>query len=70
MSWQEFLTNHHVGEVVDGITVSQAPFGTFVEIDGFHGLAFEQTWPVGDRVTVRILAIDDVRQRFSLAAAA
>jgi small subunit ribosomal protein S1 len=45
----------------------QVPFGSFVESEGFTGLAHQQSWPVGARVSVRILAIDTENQRFSLA---
>jgi ribosomal protein S1 len=69
MSWQDFLARHQVGDVVDGVVTKQVPFGSFVESEGFTGLAHEQSWPVGTRVSVRILAIDSERQRFSLAAA-
>ncbi|MFI5915715.1 hypothetical protein [Dactylosporangium sp. NPDC051541] len=47
----------------------QVPFGSFVESDGFTGLAHQQMWPVGAHVSVRILAIDAERQRFSVQAA-
>lgn len=47
----------------------QVPFGSFVGSEGFVGLAYQQSWPVGARVSVRILAIDPDRQRFGLAAA-
>jgi small subunit ribosomal protein S1 len=47
----------------------QRPFGSFVESEGFTGLAHEQWWPVGTRASVRILAIDLDRERFSLAPA-
>ncbi|MBB4915048.1 hypothetical protein [Streptosporangium saharense] len=66
MSWQDFLARHRAGDVVEGVVVKQVPFGSFVETDGFTGLAFEQSWPVGTRVSVRILEIDADRQRFSL----
>jgi hypothetical protein len=49
--------------------VKQVSFGSFAESEGFTGLAHEQSWPVGTRVSVRILAIDPERQRFSLAPA-
>ena len=68
MGWQEFLASHQVGDVLEGVVTKQVPFGSFVESDGFTGLAHEQTWPVGTRVSVRILAIDAEKQRFSLAA--
>jgi small subunit ribosomal protein S1 len=69
VSWQDFLAQHHVGDVIEGVVTRQVPFGSFVESEGFTGLAHEQSWPVGSRVCVRILAIDAEKQRFSLAAA-
>lgn len=66
MSWQDFLARHQVGDVIEGVVTRQAPFGSFVESEGFTGLGYEQSWPVGARVSVRILAIDPDRQRFSL----
>ena len=69
MSWQDFLARHPVGDVIEGVVTKQVPFGSFVESEGFTGLAHEQDWPVGSRVSVRILAIDPGRQRFSLAPA-
>jgi small subunit ribosomal protein S1 len=69
MSWQDFLARHRVGDVMDGVVTQQMPFGSFVESDGFNGLAYRVTWPVGTHVSVRILAIDSENQRFSLAAA-
>ncbi|MFF0578252.1 S1 RNA-binding domain-containing protein [Streptosporangium saharense] len=66
MSWQDFLARHRAGDVVEGVVVKQVPFGSFVETGGFTGLAFEQSWPVGTRISVRILEIDADRQRFSL----
>jgi ribosomal protein S1 len=69
MSWQGFLARHRVGDVIEGVVTKELPFGSFVESDGFTGLAHKQSWPVGTRVSVRILAIDQENQRFSLAAA-
>ena len=69
MSWQEFLTRHQPGDVIEGVVTKQVPFGSFVESEGFTGLAHQQDWPAGTRVRVRILAIDPEQQRFSLAAA-
>jgi len=69
MSWQDFLARHRVGDVIEGVVTKELPFGSFVESDGFTGLAHQQSWPVGTRVSVRILAIDQENQRFSLAAA-
>lgn len=69
MSWQEFLARHHSGDVVEGVVVEEAPFGSFVEYEGVTGLAYQQSWPAGTRVSVRILEIDAEKQRFSLAPA-
>jgi small subunit ribosomal protein S1 len=69
MSWQDFLARHQVGDVIEGVVTHQVPFGSFVESEGLTGLAHQQTWPVGARVSVRILAIDPDTQRFSLAPA-
>jgi small subunit ribosomal protein S1 len=69
MSWQDFLARHQVGDVVEGIVTKQVPFGSFVESEGFTGLAHKQDWPVGAHVRVKILAIDTELQRFSLAPA-
>jgi small subunit ribosomal protein S1 len=69
MSWQDFLAHHQVGDVIEGVVTKQVPFGSFVESDGFTGLARQQSWPVGTRVSVKILAIDHENQRFSLTAA-
>jgi ribosomal protein S1 len=69
LSWQDFLARHQVGDVIEGVVTKQLPFGSFVESEGFTGLAHEQSWPVGSRVSVRILAIDAEKQRFSLASA-
>ncbi|MBA9004844.1 hypothetical protein [Thermomonospora cellulosilytica] len=69
MSWPEFLARHQVGDVIEGVVTEEAPFGSFVESEGCVGLAPQQSWPVGSRVSVRILAIDPERQRFSLAPA-
>ncbi|HEX9519080.1 MAG TPA: hypothetical protein VF940_23250 [Streptosporangiaceae bacterium] len=69
MSWQDFLPRHRVGDVIEGVVTKELPFGSFVESDGFTGLADQQSWPVGTRVSVRILTIDQENLRFSLAAA-
>jgi len=69
VSWQDFLARHQVGDVIEGVVTKQVPFGSFVESDGFTGLAHQQSWPIGARVSVKILAIDHENQRFSLAVA-
>jgi ribosomal protein S1 len=67
MSWQDFLDRHQVGDLIEGVVTKQVPFGSFVESEGFTGLAHQQDWPVGTQVRVKILAIDPEAQRFSLA---
>jgi ribosomal protein S1 len=69
MSWQEFLARHRIGDVIDGVVTKEVPFGSFVESEGVTGLAYQQSWPVGTSVSVRILDIDAENQRFSLAPA-
>ncbi len=69
MSWQEFIARYQPGDVIEGVVTAQVPFGSFVESQGCTGLAHQQSWPVGTRVSVRILAIDPDNQRFSLAPA-
>jgi small subunit ribosomal protein S1 len=69
MSWQDFLARHQVGDVVEGVVTKQVPFGSFVESEGFTGLAHKQDWPVGTHVRVKILAIDTEQHRFSVAPA-
>ena len=44
MSWQEFLARHEVGDVIEGVVTHQMPFGSFVESEGFTGLAHQQSW--------------------------
>ena len=51
MSWQDFLARHQVGDVIEGVVTKQVPFGSFVESEGFTGLAHQQSWPVGARVS-------------------
>jgi small subunit ribosomal protein S1 len=69
MSWQEFVARHQPGDVIEGVVTRQVPFGSFVESQGCTGLAHQQFWSAGTRVSARILAIDPDNQRFSLAPA-
>jgi predicted RNA-binding protein with RPS1 domain len=57
----------NVGDVFAGKVVSTAPFGSFVEHPaGAHGLLPGRQAEVGSSVQVKVLAVDDVQQRFSL----
>ncbi|WP_026421362.1 S1 RNA-binding domain-containing protein [Actinokineospora inagensis] len=68
MSWSDFAARHRPGDVIEGVVTGVVPFGSWVEYAGVTGLAHRQTLPVGSRVSARILDIDQVGQRFSLAA--
>jgi predicted RNA-binding protein with RPS1 domain len=58
-----------VGDVVVGEVTGVVPFGVFVRIaDDADGLLHGETGPgLGARVTVRVLDIDAVKRRASLA---
>ena len=45
MSRQDFLARHQVCDVIDGVVTKQVPFGSFVESEGFTGLAHQQSPP-------------------------
>ncbi len=77
--WQQFARQHYVGEFVEGNVTKLVPFGAFVKVeDGIEGLIHiseladahveqpEQVVKVNDRLTVKIIDIDDVRRRISL----
>jgi small subunit ribosomal protein S1 len=77
--WQQFARLHYVGEFVEGAVTKLVPFGAFVKVeDGIEGLVHiseladshvempEQVVKVGQRATVKIIDIDDVRRRISL----
>jgi len=60
----------NVGDVFSGKVVSTVPFGSFVEHPaGAHGLLHGQQAVEGSTVQVKVLAVDAVQQRFSLALA-
>jgi len=69
-AWRAFVARHALGGELTGDVVSVAPFGAFVEIDGVHGLLhgaqYTEAPAVGDRVRVRIAAIDVENRRFSV----
>lgn len=69
-NWNEFLAGHAVGDIVDGTVSKVVPFGAFVRVAGFDGLLPQvKTVADGEQVRVRILAIDEGQQRFSVAMA-
>jgi hypothetical protein len=36
MSWHDFLAQHPVGDVIEGVVTKQVPFGSFVESEGLY----------------------------------
>src|ERR671913_879771 len=77
--WQEFASNHRVGELVYGRVTKLVPFGAFVQVgDGIEGLvhisemaaqhveAPEQVVTPGEELWVKIIDIDLDRRRISL----
>src|SRR5690348_12036621 len=77
--WQEFASNHRVGELVYGRVTKLVPFGAFVQVgDGIEGLvhisemavhhveAPEQVVSPGEELWVKIIDIDLQRRRISL----
>jgi small subunit ribosomal protein S1 len=77
--WRQFARQHYVGEFIEGNVTKLVPFGAFVKVeDGIEGLIHiselaeahvevpEQVVKVNDRITVKIIDIDDVRRRISL----
>jgi small subunit ribosomal protein S1 len=77
--WQEFATNHRVGELVYGRVTKLVPFGSFVQVgDGIEGLVHisemsahhvdlpEQVVTPGEELWVKIIDLDLQRRRISL----
>ena len=71
-AWQQFLTQQCARTPVNGIVTSIVPFGAFVKLhDGVDGLLHQSEWSaepeLGATVSVRILQLDLVNRRVSLA---
>jgi small subunit ribosomal protein S1 len=77
--WQEFATNHQVGELVYGRVTKLVPFGSFIQVgDGIEGLVHisemsahhidlpEQVVTPGEELWVKIIDLDLQRRRISL----
>ncbi len=77
--WQEFATNHRVGELVYGRVTKLVPFGAFVQVgEGIEGLVHisemsenhvdlpEQVVTPGEELWVKIIDLDLQRRRISL----
>ena len=72
-AWPAFVSRYAVGDVAEGEVVSVVPFGAFVRVDGVDGFSPKASWTAlpgpGDRVRVRIEAIDAQQRRFAVAPA-
>src|SRR5690606_13267396 len=77
--WQEFASNHRVGELVYGRVTKLVPFGAFIQVgDGIEGLVHisemsahhvdlpEQVVTPGEELWVKIIDRDLQRRRLSL----
>ena len=77
--WQEFASNHQVGELVYGRVTKLVPFGSFIQVgDGIEGLVHisemsahhvdlpEQVVTPGEELWVKIIDLDLARRRISL----
>ncbi len=77
--WQEFASNHRVGELVYGRVTKLVPFGAFVQVgDSIEGLVHisemsahhvelpEQVVTPGEELWVKIIDLDLQRRRISL----
>lgn len=59
--------NPQVGETFTGTVVEVVAFGSFVEHpSGRHGLLYGQAVEQGSSVQVKVIDVDEQRQRFSL----
>ena len=77
--WQEFASNHQVGELVYGRVTKLVPFGSFIQVgDGIEGLVHisemsahhvdlpEQVVTPAEELWVKIIDLDLERRRISL----
>lgn len=77
--WQEFATNHRVGELVYGRVTKLVPFGSFIQVgEGIEGLVHisemaahhvdlpDQVVVAGEELWVKIIDLDLQRRRISL----
>ncbi len=77
--WQEFASNHQVGELVYGRVTKLVPFGSFIQVgEGIEGLVHisemsqqhvdlpEQVVSPGEELWVKIIDLDLQRRRISL----
>ncbi|WP_276883409.1 30S ribosomal protein S1 [Campylobacter cuniculorum] len=76
--FDEFIKNHKAGEVLEGVITSITAFGAFVKLDSIEGLLHNEdaSWDrsdkckdlykVGDKINVKIIKIDEEKQKISL----
>jgi ribosomal protein S1 len=72
--WQDFLSRHAAGGVLDGRVTKVLPFGALVAVGGgIHGLLPRAAWAAepkaGGAIPVKIDSVDVERRRVSLSPA-
>lgn len=67
-AWEEFTARHGVGDVIEGRIVRVLPYGALVDVaSGVPGLlTTERRTASGERVRMRIAAIDGAKRRAAL----
>jgi small subunit ribosomal protein S1 len=78
--WEQFFTNHRIGDTVKGRVVRHAPFGIFVEIEeGIEGLCHvselegmdakskvEERFSIGDSLDFKIIKLNPADRKIGL----
>ncbi|MFG2039795.1 S1 RNA-binding domain-containing protein [Dactylosporangium sp. NPDC048998] len=66
-NWDDFVSRHGVGDVVDGLVTKLVPFGVFVTVHGdIPGLLVTEARPkVGSTLPVRVKELDGAKQRIA-----
>jgi small subunit ribosomal protein S1 len=77
--WDQFFSDHHLGQVVEGTITKLTKFGAFVEIsEGIEGLVhiseideghidnLEDRFKVGDKLTMKVIKMDPAEKKVGL----
>lgn len=75
--FDEFVKNHKIGEILEGVVTTLTNFGAFVKIDEIEGLLHNEdaAWDkvrckdifkAGDKIQVKVIKIDKENQKISL----
>ncbi|WP_432842451.1 S1 RNA-binding domain-containing protein [Dactylosporangium sp. CA-092794] len=70
-NWDDFVSRHGVGDVVEGQVTRLVPFGAFVTVHGdIPGLLrTDARPPVGSTLPLRVKELDPAKQRVAFEAA-